>query len=735
MDIDVYAPCPGGLNKKIKFCCHDLVTFLGQFEQQVSGGQYQVALQSIERQLEQTPGRACLLALKTHLLLDSSQWEQAETSSAEFLWLFPDNPSALAFGLQVRLAKLRRELESFDVSEGMTHLQQRIEPQLRDCVDMLQHAMECCETTVPEEIPVAFEQLYPMLLRLGNAISARDHLFVAGQFADKDSERGNAYIEFLQDSSTPLIFKHEAYFSPAPDDFPGKEEYDQIAKFARRGQWRRALRLLGECSEAVRDSKLGLYMRAILAARLLHQGEAIETLRQLANTTNDRQEAIEFEALAIGILAIPFLQPIDYLEYTVSVKSADEAFEKLQGDRRCKLAPPNNQLFRGLLPKGVFLVHHVPSSEYVLSDDPTESTADGREMHVPNHFATVFLFGRDTDNEPRIVYAIYDVPYIRSGNEVLKEILGDQWQDEKIRNELTLDLDLVLKQLPGMVMPHEGSDETMVQYSTKLTRAIFRKHWVHQRIDKLDGKSPREMAADPALHRRLEGLLLYTFSTGSISFDLYKTLRQDLGLPAIEDRLGYTGLIEDCPSIRIPFLDPDKMEDEQLTQVLALAIRMGHRDSIVKFSQAFLDRKSLEKQHDVRSICYLQQAAFAKTPEELRDLGQRAAQESVKAGLSPSNALLVQLQADIYLNDGAAFNATMSALSPRIANEPGLRERLFGLLDRFGILETAKRKRELGTHQEVVAASPPNPSSLIVEGDGSGSEPSQPSKLWLPGQD
>jgi tetratricopeptide (TPR) repeat protein len=735
MDIDVYAPCPGGLNKKIKFCCHDLVAFLGQFEQQVSGGQYQVAIHSVDRQLEQTPGRACLLALKTHLLIDSSQWEQAEATSAEFLWLFPDNPSALAFGLQVRLAKLRREIEAFNQSGGIVELQQRAEPQLRECVDMLQHAMECCEATVPEEIPVAFEQLYPMLLRLGNAISARDHLFVAGQFADKESERGNAYVSFLQDPATPLIFKHEAYFSPAPADFQGKEEYDQAAKFARRGQWRRALRQLDECSDRVRNSKLGLYMRAILHARLLHSNEAIEALRQLASVANDRQEAIEYEALAIGLKAIPFLQSVAYCEHTIFVKSADEAFEKLQGDRRCKLATPNNQLYRGMLPKGVFVVHHVPPSEYTLVDEPPGSVADDPTKVVPNHFATVLLFGRDTDNEPRIIYSNFELPFFANGTDVLKEILGDQWQDEKETKEESIGLDLVYRQLPAIVSPSEETEETVSQYSATLTNAIYRRHWVDQHFDKLEGKSPREMAADPALHHRLEGLLLYTFSTGDISLDLYKTLRLDLGLPAADDRLGYTGLIEDCPSIRIPFLDPDKLEDQALTNVLALAIRMGHRDSVVKFTQAFLARKSLEKQHDVRSICYLQQAPFAKSAEEFRELGRRAAQESIKAGMSPSNGLLIQLQGDIFMNDGPGFNATMSALTARISHEPGLRERLHGLLDRLGILETAKRKRELGTHQEVVSATPPNPSSLIVEGDGTRSESNQPSKLWLPGQD
>ena len=52
MSLDVYSPCPGGFDRKIKFCCTDLVSSLDQIMTQLDGDQVQGALRSIDRQLQ-----------------------------------------------------------------------------------------------------------------------------------------------------------------------------------------------------------------------------------------------------------------------------------------------------------------------------------------------------------------------------------------------------------------------------------------------------------------------------------------------------------------------------------------------------------------------------------------------------------------------------------------------------------------------------------------------------------
>lgn len=730
MEINVYAPCPGGLDKKIKFCCHDLVSFLGQFEQQVSGGQYLIALQAVEKQLELTPGRACLLSLKINLCLDAGNLAAAEAAAHEFLWLFPENPAAIAAGLRIRLLKILQDRERPE----STQTNREFHGRLKECIDMLQSAMEKCESTVPGEIPEIYASIFGLLVRGGNAISARDHLFVAAQFAEQESERASAFMRFMQEPGLPLVFKHEAYFAPAPNDFAGKEEYDHVAKMARRGLWRKALHALDTCSETVQQSKLGLFMRGILNARLLNEAEAAAALRQLADATSDFQEAAEYEALAQGIES-PIFQPVACGELQVTVKSADKVFERLQADPRCRLLPGTLPTIRGSVPKAAFFLFRTPPSAEKSSDEgtPNDLRFEGFGNNFPNRLAAIILFGRETDAEPRLFLDTYDLPFMKDALEILRDIVGDESVAEKTDLVSQTGAIPLLASIAAKVTESDEPNERQnAELRERSLRAMFRVHWVDLPIAHLQGLTPKQLAANPEHHRKLLGTLLYVYSTGAISLDLMRTLQEDLGLPSFDERRGHTGMIEDCPSIRLPFLDPEKLDDTTLEHALAFSIRMGHADSIVKFANGYLSRESLARNHDVRSICYLQLALQATEPEGLRQNAQKAAQEAIKDGKSPTDALFVQLQGDIGLNDTEGFQSTMSQITARMAHEPGVRERLYHLLNRFGIIEATKRQRELGTTQEVVGAGSSHSSRII--GSAEEEKPAAPSRLWLPGQ-
>ena len=95
MSIDPYAACPGGKDKKIKFCCADLVGELEQLDKLIEGEQYSAALEKATRLDAAHPGRACLLATKTKLQLSSRGFDQAMATNQAFLAAFHDNPLAL----------------------------------------------------------------------------------------------------------------------------------------------------------------------------------------------------------------------------------------------------------------------------------------------------------------------------------------------------------------------------------------------------------------------------------------------------------------------------------------------------------------------------------------------------------------------------------------------------------------------------------------------------------------
>ena len=95
MPIDPYSPCPGGVDKKIKFCCSDLVGDLEQIDRLIEGDQIAAALEQTRRLSDKHPGKACLLATRTKLELASREYGAAAATNQTFLAAHPDNPLAL----------------------------------------------------------------------------------------------------------------------------------------------------------------------------------------------------------------------------------------------------------------------------------------------------------------------------------------------------------------------------------------------------------------------------------------------------------------------------------------------------------------------------------------------------------------------------------------------------------------------------------------------------------------
>ena len=68
MATDLYAKCPCGSGKKIKFCCKDIITDIERIERMLQGEQRTSALDKIDKLLEKHADRPALLSLKAQTL-------------------------------------------------------------------------------------------------------------------------------------------------------------------------------------------------------------------------------------------------------------------------------------------------------------------------------------------------------------------------------------------------------------------------------------------------------------------------------------------------------------------------------------------------------------------------------------------------------------------------------------------------------------------------------------------
>ena len=96
MSVDLYAVCPCGNGKKIKFCkCKDSVGQMDQVLTMIEGGQVVPGLDRLKSILDEHPDAAWALAIRGRLLLDLREYDSLSENAERFIRLQPSNPLAL----------------------------------------------------------------------------------------------------------------------------------------------------------------------------------------------------------------------------------------------------------------------------------------------------------------------------------------------------------------------------------------------------------------------------------------------------------------------------------------------------------------------------------------------------------------------------------------------------------------------------------------------------------------
>ncbi len=109
MATDLYAKCPCGSGKKIKFCCRDIISDIERIERMLRGEQRTAAIEKIDKLLSKHPDRPALLALKAQALFELNQVDDAKPVIDRLLEVEPDNATALA--MKATLAAVDNDLQ------------------------------------------------------------------------------------------------------------------------------------------------------------------------------------------------------------------------------------------------------------------------------------------------------------------------------------------------------------------------------------------------------------------------------------------------------------------------------------------------------------------------------------------------------------------------------------------------------------------------------------------------
>ncbi len=661
MAFDVYQPCPGGEDKKIKFCCgKDAIGDLSKVMDSLRRGQRAAALGLVNQLLETKGNKACVLALKGATLLQLENYEELAKTAEAFLAEYPENP--VAFSLSAIAAATNGEKEA--------------------AIEQLQRALERTGQGMHEITYEAIGIVSYRLLEEGDVVAARGHLMLQASVAPEDDDRPmRMLLELLASANVPLLLKQDTRLQPPPEGAPWLNAGHAVLARAESGAWNEGCVRYSALS-AADPKEPSLYRNlAILNGWLSKKDASAEAWQKCAAADGlALDDAVEAQAMA-QLLSNAEEDTVDRVVQTYSVSDAERVSERLLSEKTVarmeldlmKLADENTPP-----PKGAFW----------LLDRPTpESSADLKFDDVPNVVGEMYLYGRETDREPRVEFVAVKTDDFDSKTAAFNELMGEY--AEAVEDEETV------AKVPASAaalswqwrLPDDIPAELRTALMEEKRRDVNVNVWPETPLAQLDGKRPSEVADDPAYRVRLlaEVLLLELAGEQSRAEFEYNEVRKKLGLPTRDD-IDPNGVdVSQMPLVRLHLLSPDKLADEDLTKAYSRAYMHGVPRALRRLGLAVIDRPSMKDKVEQTGV-YEALSLVASDAEEALEFNHKAREAAVAAGKSPARWLFRELDLRLMRGEEEEFIRLMNTLQRDHINEPGVEEAMRKVLVRIGAM-------------------------------------------------
>jgi hypothetical protein len=694
MAIDAYSLCPGGTGKKIKFCCSaDFFSELEKIDRMLEGEQYTACLKHIERlrELPANVDRQCLLAYQIMLLRATGQLETAQELAAYFLKKYPTNQAASA-----ELSMLAASKN--DNTTAMYFLQHSLASAKGAWAMQTYHAA----ATLAEQ---CFEQ------RQWQPARALLQFLLSVDRSNRNATR--MLTELMRSAAVPLLLKEDPRFPLPPDNAPWAKRFSQALGTMSYGDWRTTEANLAALASEVSDSPDIWRTLAVIRGWLGDFPGSIEALQKYASLNVPLEDAVEAEAMAMLVSESPLGDAMPVLTVTWTVKDVEPLQEALLSDPRIKSIPFDPASLSGENsppPKAVFLLFDRPEAE---------STEGISAQFLPRFLGQFFLFGRQTDRDARLELVgvtAGELPHIKT---MLIELAG-KWLEGAEKTEqlgaLSATADLLQPQLrPPMQFKQSDFNKILSEYRSD----VVLHRWPDMKLGVLDGRSPREAAADAKYKIKLSAAVLvlqYYADNIHFQFDMNE-LRSQLGLPILDPIEPQPGKISQVPLVRLARLDVEKLSDEDLSQAFQRAVGYNHRVAALKFGKAIIDRASFASRKEL-SLAYI---TLARMEEDL-DQAMSYIESGRRAAGETSHAMwdLEELSLRFARQEAAEALQLIRHIESTHINEPNVSLILTQILVEAGLL------RPDGT--------PAIPTSHAEDAMSAAEVPeSESGKLWTPG--
>ncbi|MCL2349196.1 MAG: hypothetical protein FWC50_13175 [Planctomycetaceae bacterium] len=588
MALDGYSLCPGGRNKKIRFCCPDMLKELEQAGNLLADEQFKACVTFIEDVEKKHPDCACLTAAKLLALRSQNQWDAFIPVAEAFYQREPENGTAIS-----ELAIARAVMQ--DAAAAISLLVDGFE--------------------LPEEgkgltaVVNAAQIVAQVLCQTGNPISGLALAKLLPAFMSSDEDLTVFLRDLISSVSLPAPLKGLRFNPYSPEYFTAKTEYDVLAAWVATGRWKKALTHLEKLVENA-ESWPGVFMSlAMLQLWLGRMEDAFATLRKFAGMSGVSQEDQgDAMALVYMIDRRNLRDEVDIVRWEATINDYDRALERMLSTPRLQSVDFDPRRFAtgdepG--PKRVFMVLDKP-----FAPDDVPPALD----NVPRQLATIFMFGKQTDREARLEIT----ETLATNRESVMSLLVEALQDAlgEVREPVaTRTVSETLAQIDGRLRFKNSNPPTPEQAEQILQAYIseggtLQTWWLHRSLNELDGKTPLEAASDPKYRPRLLGMIemIEFLLPPQHALEATNALRRSLGfetlgpvtLPEADAELALSQL----PVTRWHRVDTTPISNESLAGELAMLDLISEERGTLHFAKAVLERPLREIDPQIRGLAF-----------------------------------------------------------------------------------------------------------------------------------
>ena len=730
MALDSYSLCPGGRNKKIRFCCPDKLKELEQIDTLLADQQYKACVTLIEEIEKKHPDCACLTAAKLAALRSQGLWEQFQAVAEAFYQREPQNGTAIS-----ELAIARAVFGNFSAA-----------------VSLLVDGFELPEEgKVLGSVILSTQFVSQLLCRNGNPFCGLALAKLLPTFMPQSEETLIFLRDLLGTTTLPATLKGVRFNPFAPEDFPGKQDYETVGPLISTGRWKTALQKLEALSEQADRWPGVLLSLAEAQLWLCRNAEAFATLRKFADMPGvSEEDQADAMALVYTFDWRNLGDDVGVITWEVTVNDFDRAQERMLSEPRLYSIEFDPQRYGSAehpAPRHIFMVL---DRAFPPDDVPPEIG------NIPRQIGTAFLFGKQTDRDARLEI----IETLESNREVVTGILSDTLQDtmgESNESRTSRETSIILAHIDGRLRFRNANQPTREQID-RITHDFvseggpFQEWWFCQAFSELDGKTPLEAAGDPKYRARLLGMIEMIEHLFPARFALEAT-------NAMRKRLGFSELAEitlpaDNPEIvlsQLPItrwfrVDTSPLPNDILGGELAMLDLVAEERGALHFAAALLERPLRETDPGTRALAFrvLIDDAEDRADYEAAVLWiDRARNEARELQLPIGEWDVAELMVRIKQVDQSQAVQMINHIMTQHRNDPQVMAAMQTLFVQMGLINpdgtptayTRQQPRRAPDPVGSFSAAPP-PSSQVDSPFRPSQEPPQPPgnerKLWIP---